>query len=300
MTGAAGTEPIEGRDRGRFYRVGSDRPAVWMMQRLDAGKYSLTEPVEYLACDGHTYVLPVAGYPRQTDFASIPPMLTWLVPRDGRHTPAAILHDAFIGGTKGEDYTTDEEFVSDERADYLFREAMQHARVGFLRRWSMWAAVSLRTLLARPDGKGTDRLEAFLLALVAVPWVVVTALLALDVPDFEHEGWTLPWFGRRPWLEELGHGLVVILAGAALCALVTGLVLRRTRGLGVGAIAGLIIGFLGLPIVASAVGGSGYWVLDNLVTRIKEGHAARPLATPTSELAGTGPDEGQRAAPFGT
>ena len=97
------TEPkaIAGeRGRSQFYRPNVSIPAVWMLERLDVGTYRVAEKIEYVDKDGYTYLFPVDVNTNTTDLASVPWFLTWLVPRDGRHTPAAIMHDAFIGGTR--------------------------------------------------------------------------------------------------------------------------------------------------------------------------------------------------------
>jgi hypothetical protein len=39
----------------------------------------------------------------RTDLASIPFFATWLVPRDGKHTPAALLHDSLYADARGLD-----------------------------------------------------------------------------------------------------------------------------------------------------------------------------------------------------
>jgi Protein of unknown function (DUF1353) len=262
-----------------FYVPGTDHPARWLLERCGDAEYLLTEPVEYVDDAHWSYV--IAANRSRTDFASIPWFLTWLVPRDGTHTPAAILHDAFIGGIRGTDYETNHPGgVSDEHADYLFREAMEQASVGIVRRWMMWAAVSLRTLSRSRDGTRPNLVKVIPLGIVVVCATVLSALMELDVPDFEQNGWHLPWFGDLPWYEEIWHGLVAVAMCAIACSLLITLILRRTRALGVGAITGGIIGFFGLPMLASAIGWAGYWVLEYLVTQLVERRSPSTPATP--------------------
>jgi hypothetical protein len=71
-----------------------------------------------------------------TDFASVPGLFTWLVPRYGRFTKAAILHDFLCGEAK------EGRFIRSQ-ADGIFRRVMRELGVGFIRRWVMWAAVRL-------------------------------------------------------------------------------------------------------------------------------------------------------------
>ncbi|MBA3288989.1 MAG: DUF1353 domain-containing protein, partial [Acidimicrobiia bacterium] len=77
-----------------------------------------------------------------------------------------------------------------KHADYLFREAMKQSAVPWLRRWLMWAAVALRTLTVKitksPDGteRQTKRWSRIIpLALVVTTYGLLSAAMALDVPD---------------------------------------------------------------------------------------------------------------------
>jgi len=117
---------------------------------------------------------------QETDFASVPRVFVWFLPRYGRYTKAAILHD----------YLWREKAANGEMswidADALFRRAMRELDVAFLRRWIMWAAVRWGALL-KPRGREGWLREAWrvllvtLLALpiVAPPAVVILAALAL-------------------------------------------------------------------------------------------------------------------------
>jgi hypothetical protein len=69
----------------------------------------------------------------------VPPWLWWFVASHGKHTRAALLHDHLI----------DLPDVPDERADRLFRVALEESDVHFVRRWLMWTAVSLATVKRR-------------------------------------------------------------------------------------------------------------------------------------------------------
>jgi hypothetical protein len=78
-----------------------------------------------------TYVVPGGG---DTDLASVPFFLQWFIRSYGRHTLAAVLHDHLW---------RDRRDVSFEESNRLFRVAMYELDVPFVRRWLMWAAVSL-------------------------------------------------------------------------------------------------------------------------------------------------------------
>jgi hypothetical protein len=76
----------------------------------------------------------------QTDLASVPLPLRWLVSNYGVHTPAALIHDWMIdegppvvGG------------LTPQFADRYFRFMLRDLRVQWIRRWMMWSAVALRT-----------------------------------------------------------------------------------------------------------------------------------------------------------
>jgi hypothetical protein len=81
---------------------------------------------------------PVQGAGRLRDGLRlpVPGLFTWLVPRYGRFTKAAILHDFLCDEAK------EGRFIRSQ-ADGIFRRVMRELGVGFIRRWVMWAAVRL-------------------------------------------------------------------------------------------------------------------------------------------------------------
>ena len=96
-----------------------------------------------------------------TDFASVPRVFVWFIPRYGRYTKAAILHDYLC-----------RQYVPSGRisridADGIFRQAMRELGVPFLRRWIMWGAVRLGAL-ANPAGREKWLTQAWRVALIAV------------------------------------------------------------------------------------------------------------------------------------
>src|SRR5690349_9717405 len=96
------------------------------VEEVDATSWRLLKPVVYQGRD-QTFEVPVGFV---TDFASVPNAFTWLVPRYGAYTKAAILHDFLCGGT----------LVSRADADGIFRRTLREFGVSLLRRWIMWAA----------------------------------------------------------------------------------------------------------------------------------------------------------------
>jgi hypothetical protein len=135
----------------------------------DGSCWALVEPLGYQGRDD-AFTVP-AGF--TTDFASVPQVLTWLVPRYGRYTKAAILHDyLWRECAQGRFGWAD--------ADGILRRAMRELQVPLLRRWLMWAAVRLAGIVTRsPSSLWTQGWQA-LLALVAVT-VLGVAYLAVPV-----------------------------------------------------------------------------------------------------------------------
>ena len=127
-------------------------------------EWLLVEPLKY---QGNTepFVVPVDF---KTDFASVPAIFQWLIPRTGRYTSAAVLHD-YLWRTPSEASLAD--------ADGIFRRAMAELKVPFLRRWLMWAAVRVASLIKSRgrDWRGFPRV--LLLVLVPGSLVIVGGLL---------------------------------------------------------------------------------------------------------------------------
>ncbi len=97
--------------------------------------WELVEPLEYRG-NVDLFEVPVGS---KTDFASVPRMFQWLIPRSGRYTKASVLHDHL--------WRLAPEEVSFADADGIFRRAMAELKVPFLRRWLMWTAVRGRSLI---------------------------------------------------------------------------------------------------------------------------------------------------------
>jgi hypothetical protein len=169
----------------------------------------------------------------RTDLTSVPTLFTWLVPKTGTHLVPALLHDGLVN--------TPQSYVGPpiERpdADLVLRRAMRDTHVGTVRRWLMWAAVTLATIHAgAPSWSRARHLRYVLVAdgtlgLVAGLGTIATLDL-LDVVDW------LPWMGERPWWLELLGGL----AGAVVIPLLLGLLWGRFAA--AGAIAGVALAVL--------------------------------------------------------
>ena len=137
-----------------------------VVRQLDAKRWLVVEPLGYVGCS-ETFEVP-AGF--DTDFASVPTPFTWLVPRYGLYTKAAILHD----------YLCRTGQVSRADADGLFRRSMRELGVSVPHRYLMWTAVRLASLLrgSRPgDWFAIVVSTAAALVLVVGPAIVVQVFL---------------------------------------------------------------------------------------------------------------------------
>ncbi|PZA21404.1 hypothetical protein DMO24_10395 [Modestobacter versicolor] len=157
----------------------------------------LWEVVEPLVYRGRrdTFVVP-AGF--RTDFASVPRLVVWLIPRFGRYTPAAVLHDWLV--TTG----LQTRVVSSRDADGLFRRVLRELGVPPVRRWLMWCGVRWGALAnpLRRSGWWVDAprlllLSVLLAPLVVPPGVVVAAALGLYTVVESAVAALLPGVGRR-------------------------------------------------------------------------------------------------------
>lgn len=110
-----------------FSKEYSVRPAEVVVRQVDPARFELREPFKYVD-ENRRFVVPMGDI---SDFASVPAFLTWLVPRYGRHTLAALLHDHLQHhlSNNAETSPTDPERVTSEEADTIFREALQYSRV---------------------------------------------------------------------------------------------------------------------------------------------------------------------------
>ncbi|MEA2686821.1 MAG: hypothetical protein QOE93_2016 [Actinomycetota bacterium] len=119
---------------GPFRKWASDRRAEVLLRQVDAKTFRLAQPFRY---DDGTQQFEVPEND-VTDLASVPRFLTWLVPRYGRHTLAALVHDHLQASVRAGTMTS-------EGADEIFRDSMLATGVPLSRRWLMWSAVGLRT-----------------------------------------------------------------------------------------------------------------------------------------------------------
>jgi hypothetical protein len=146
------------------------------VRRRDDSHWTVVEPLVYRG-KTDTFVVP-AGFP--TDFASVPRVAVWLIPRFGRYTLAAIMHDWLV--TEG----LRTGVVTSRDADGIFRRVMRELGVPVVRRWLMWAGVRWGALTdpARRPGWAISAPGVLAISVLAAPVVVppgVLILLALGV-----------------------------------------------------------------------------------------------------------------------
>jgi len=220
------------RDPRRFFDGGEvgeppdhDGPLrIVLLRHADHGveNFSLGRAIGY--DDRHLGRLLVPADTRfRTDLTSVPWLFTWLVPRTGRHLPAALVHDGLVGTPHDRPSYVSLEghpVVRDE-ADRVFRDAMGDLGTGTLRRWLVWTAVTVATIFVGSEGWSRRQWWHYRLAAGATIGVVLV-LGTLATFDLVDAGVRLPWMGERSWPVELVGGLAGAVAIPALLALAWG------------------------------------------------------------------------------
>ena len=142
-----------------------------MVKELEHSDWELLRDLEYIG-NRDRFDVP-AGI--RTDFASVPRVFVWFLPKYGRYTKAAILHD-YLWRT-----AVKEGKLRLAEADGIFRRAMWELGVPFLRRWLMWGAVRVGALVKPGGRKGwlRDSWRVIPLLLLALPIVGPPALVIL-------------------------------------------------------------------------------------------------------------------------
>jgi hypothetical protein len=146
-------------------------PGSLTVSRVDANTWALVDELVYQG-SWERFVVP-AGF--RTDFASVPRVVTWLVPRFGAYTLAAILHDWLC--SEGIRSGT----VTSRDADGIFRRVMRESGVPVLRRWLMWAGVRWGALTdeRRRPGWLISAPGVLAISVLAAPLVVPPVIVIL-------------------------------------------------------------------------------------------------------------------------
>lgn len=187
----------------------SDRPYLWIVRTPLTWEGELNRRPVVLTANPE-------GLDFVTDLASVPRWLTWLFPRYGLYTKAAVLHDYLCQHLprEGEQPPPHLVGVHDRTdADEVFRNAMRAEGVPVMRRWLMWAAVNWATLIGRLwFRKAAGALAASLVVVFAL------ALWLSGVAGALHRA-----AAEVRWLRETMVVAVVLLVLALVAAGVVGL-----------------------------------------------------------------------------
>ena len=122
-------------------RLSGTGPGIAIRQKSPT-TFRIEEEFTYRSPDGEWTVTPEML--DDTDLASVPWPMLWFLPRYGRHTLAALLHDWMVESEF-------KEFSERRRADRIFYGALGVLGVPTLMRVIMWAAVTIETRWATPD-----------------------------------------------------------------------------------------------------------------------------------------------------
>jgi hypothetical protein len=189
-------------------------PAHLQLEPLGSHEFRVVHGFKYRSPDPDepTYVVghPDGGKPGEsTDLASVPFFLQWFIRSYGRHTLAAVLHD-HLWRLQRDVRPLDN--VAFKRSNHVFRVAMDELEVPLLRRWLMWAAVSLAWLSKR-EVAWKIRVVAWVAAIVGLD--IVTAWML--VRDVGTPATILVVVFLAAWLVLLWpHPLVAAIGGPAL------------------------------------------------------------------------------------
>lgn len=269
-----------------YWVAGPDEPAEFVLRRVPGqdGSYHLLSQFRYVDRAGEQWTIPAEpGQEFETDLASIPSLAAWLVPKDGRHTPAALVHDAMIL-SPGETHCYAGRVVGAAEADRIFRLGMQFLGVKFWRRWMIWAAVSILTIWRSAGRPGPARLTNMARLVVTLVTAGVIGLFLLpdvldipELPSFPLIPDSIPvlrgiarWGPLEPlWhLEEagfwteLGRFATVVVAFAAVATAAWG---RRWR---FGACVGLTVPLIAWPTAVGAAAFGIYAAIEFLISLV--------------------------------
>lgn len=157
---SGGTEPILGVGVGGGFSPGAE---VLVKEKAGSQNWIVEAPFAY---GGKTQVFEVqAG--EETDFASVPRVLVWFLPRYGLYTLPAILHDHLwrIEAPAGH--------ITYRDADATLRRAMRERGVPFATRWIMWAAVRWASIFTRKGGRNRCLPDVPAMLIVTIPTLAV-------------------------------------------------------------------------------------------------------------------------------
>jgi hypothetical protein len=249
---------------GPFRKLASDRPAEVLLRQVSPRKFKLAQPFRY--DDGERQF--EIRENDVSDLASVPKVLTWLIPRYGRHTLAALLHDHLQKKELG---------VSSQEADTMFRNAMGETSVPLARRWLIWSAVALRTQW-QLGGLSKLRAGAYALLYCLAGAVLGPALLV---------GTVAGWASLGTW------------AAAALVVLASPLVLCWVWGRHwmLGLLGGYILFAISFPVTVVLMVAAIYLAVEWVVERLAPSERRNPILVKRPGLNAVGVSPAPAVAP---
>ena len=164
--------------------------AELVLRQISDDRFELVSGFTY-SCDGSEPIHLAPGSLSSTDLASVPRPLNWMVGNYGRHTFAALLHDALQQGVADTDIVLpSDSWEFNVEIDAIFLSALKGLGVPTLLSNLMWAAVRISS---RWQSNGTRKTLTLLWASAALAgialmmWGVATArweavLIALGLP----------------------------------------------------------------------------------------------------------------------
>jgi len=279
-------EPVSNQPR-RFYDGGEPGGPTWpdeelrveLERRLRPGGgdvavecFRLRRRIAYNDRHCGEIVVPVAYDTFETDLVSVPALFTWLVPKTGAHLPAALIHDGLVGSPADRPTyrSTGGHVIGRVTADRVFRDGMADTGTGLVRRWLVWTAVTLATMVAREDTSPRAAVRTYYRCVVIASLVVIGILGYLATADLFDASWWpgigLPWMGDRAFFVELVTGV----AGAIVVPIVIGLLwgpFRRAAwiaGVGVAVLIHVTVGILAVTALYNAL----EWAAAHLPARL--------------------------------
>lgn len=233
-----------------------DLPAKVMLERIESGSgqqpresFRMMRRIAYRDEVWGEILVPADPGAFDTDFASVPGLFTWLVPRTGAHLPAALVHDGLVGGKDyvATGYPPGEDPINRVDADLVFRRAMRDSYIPLIRRWLVWSAVTLGTIWNGSENWSRREHLRYLVTAIGSLALIAGLGIAATLDLFDVVAW-LPWMGAdRGFLLELVGGL----AGAIVIPLVLGLAWGRFAV--AGAVTGIALAVL-LHVTALLLG----------------------------------------------
>lgn len=234
-----------------FFDGHGEEPARFVLRQIDDDRFVVEEPVLYDDGAASVRIPPNEGVP--TDLASIPFFMAWFVPVNGRHTPAALVHDTMLDGIRGSlrsgDIAPSEAARLRTEADDVFLVAMAATGVPLLRRGLMHAAVTMATSWTR----------SWWSRLALVLWTIGSVVGSVMLVASLLTGW---W-----WITV-----------AAMVAPIPASLLWGNQSWRSGVLAGYGAWLIGLPALATAVGYGAYWLAEQSVRPLAARHSGEAVS----------------------